>query len=526
MSLTVAQTTALEKLKNEKNYTSITWNNDPSYSSSGDPRLDLFFKGFVRGCSEDNLNNMLTVSWCKYPEDTVKLIIHSRDCRNGKGEKKVSYQGMLWLRKYKPLTYIMNLATFLEHGYFKDLLQLAGVAHDFNLNPLGVTDNYIELEILAEYLREDINKMKEKGEKANISLAAKWAPSEGKHFDIKYGFAEDMANILFSNKDKPKKIYRLLLTKLREQLNIVERLTTDGRWYEIEYSKVPAKAHRLLRKAFLKNAPEHYKEYLNNLKKCTEKINFKGTHPHELAGTYFGKTSRSFYNNIEIDETIEGQWKALVNDIKEKGFLDNTIAVSDVSGSMLEPSCLPMSVSIALGILIAQCCSGTFHNKIISFNKTPKVHNLKGESLKDMVDFTKNIDFGLNTDIDRVFELLLNTAKLTDCKDMVKNIVIISDMQFDQAIGRNKLSAFDRNKKMFEEAGYTLPKVIFWNVNGKIENIPVKSHEAGTILISGFSAELLKDLINNGFETDPIGFLLNVIGKYNVKVDEKEANTV
>jgi hypothetical protein len=527
MSLTVAQTTALNKLKNENNYTETTWNGDPSYSSSGDPRLDLFFKGFVRGCNEDNLNNMLKVSWCKYPEDTVKLIIHSRDCRSGKGEKKVSYKGMLWLRKYKPLTYIMNLATFLEHGYFKDLLQLAGFANDFNLNPLGITENYIELEVLAEYLREDIKKMKEQGENARISLAAKWAPSEGKHFDIKYGFAEDMASLLFSHKDKPKKIYRMLLTKLRKQLNIVESLTTDGRWYEIDYAKVPAKAHRLLRKAFLKNCPEPYKEYLNNLKSGTEKINFKGTHPHELVSTYFGKTSRSFYWTREIDETIEGQWKALVNDVKEKGFLDNTIAVSDVSGSMLEQlDGLPMSVSIALGILIAQCCSGTFHNKIISFNKTPKVHKLKGDTLKDMVEITKNIDFGLNTDIDRVFELLLNTAKLTDCKDMVKNIVIISDMQFDEAIGKHKLSTFNRNKKMFEEAGYTLPKIIFWNVNGSIESIPVKSHDSGSILISGFSAELLKDLINNGFDTDPIGFLLNVIGKYEVQVDEREAKEI
>jgi hypothetical protein len=518
MSLTVAQTSALNKLKNENMYTATTWNGDSAHSSSGDPRLDLFFKGFVRGCNEDNLNNMLKVSWCKYPEDTVKLIIHSRDCRGGKGEKKVSYQGMLWLRKYKPLTYIMNLATFLEHGYFKDLLQLAGMAEDFNLNPLGVTDNYIELEILAEYLREDIEKMKEHGEKARISLASKWAPSEGKHFDIKYGFAEDMANLLFSHKDKPKKIYRMLLTKLRKQLNIVENLTTDGRWNEIDYSKVPAKAHRLLRKAFLKHAPEHYNEYLSNVKLGTKKINFKGTQPHELVSTYIGGCN-------SLDETIEGQWRALVNDVKEKGTLDNTIAVSDVSGSMMSPNGLPMSVSIALGILIAKCCEGTFHNKLISFSESPQVHNLEGETLKDMVTFTSKMDWGMNTNIDNVFKLLLNTAKLTGTKDMVKNIIIISDMQFDQAIS-SKLSAFDRNRKMFEEAGYTLPNVIFWNVNGSINSVPIRAHETGAFLVSGFSAELLKDLIDNGFNTDPIGFLMSVIGKYDVQIDGGEANQI
>jgi hypothetical protein len=79
---------------------------------------------------------------------------------------------------------------------------------------------------------------------------------------------------------------------------------------------------------------------------------------------------------------------------------------------------------------------------------------------------------------------------------------------------------------MFEEAGYILPKVIFWNVNGSIDNIPVKAHESGTILVSGFSAELLKDLIDNGFNTDPIGFLTSVIGKYNVQVDKGEADEI
>ena len=512
MSLTVAQTTALNKLKNINEYTATTWNGDLAHSSSGDPRLDLFFKGFVRGCDEENLNNMLTVSWCKYPEDTVKLIIHSRDCRGGKGEKKVSYQGMLWLRKYKPLTYIMNLAKFLEYGYFKDLLQLAGMAEDFNLNPLGVTENYIELEILAEYLKDDIEKVKED---ARISLAAKWAPSEGKHFDIKYGFAEDIAKLIFPNVINYKKEYRMLLSKLRKHLNIVEILTTDNRWEEIEYSKVPSKAHRLLRKAFLKHAPEHYNEYLFGLKLGTEKINFKGTHPHELVSTYIGG-----YNNL--DETIEGQWRALVNDVREKGSLENTIAVSDVSGSMMNPNGLPMSVSIALGILIAQCCEGIFHNKLISFSESPKVHELKGETLKDMVDFTKNMDWGMNTNIDKVFQLLLNTAKLTSSKDMVKNIIIISDMQFDQAIINTKLSAFDRNRKMFEDSGYSLPKIVFWNVNGSINSVPIRAHESGAFLVSGFSAELLKDLVDNGFNTDPIGFLMSVINKYEVHIDENE----
>lgn len=509
---------ALEKATENLNKTT-TWNGDLAYSTTKDPRLDLFFSGLVRLCDDNKLNNMVQLSWSKYPEDTVKLIIHSRDCRTGKGEKKVSYSAMLWLRKNKPLTYIMNLSKFLEYGCFKDLLHLAGLAQTHNLNPLGADEHYIELELLAEYLKDDFEKYNKYGENARISLASKWAPSEGKHYDIKYGFVDDLISILYPEDTlkNSKKTYRKMLSTLRSHLNIIEKLTTEGKWSEIDYEKVPSKAHRLLRKAFLKHAPIEYGEYLTNLKLGKVKINITGTQPHELVKTYL-------FNNIVTDETIEGQWRTLVDKVKEKGSLSNTIAVSDVSGSMTCNDLLPLSVSIALGILISQCSSGVFNNKIISFSERPNVHSLKGESLKELVSFTKSMDWGMNTNLDSVFNLLLNLAKLNkiDSNDMIKNIVIISDMQFDSAVNKNSLTCFQRAKNDFNKAGYELPRVVFWNVNGQISSIPVQTHDSGSLLVSGFSAELLKDLIENGFNTDPIGFLLSVISKYDVDISKTE----
>lgn len=511
-------TKALEKATMKLNKTT-TWNGDVSYTTTNDPRLDLFFSGLVRMCNDEKLNNMVSLSWSKYPEDTVKLIIHSRDCRSGKGEKNVSYSAMLWLRKNKPLTYIMNLSKFLEYGCFKDLLHLAGLAQTYNLEPLGVDENYIELELLAEYLKDDMDKYNKYGENAHISLASKWAPSEGKHFDEKYGFVEDLIGIIYPEGiiKNSKKEYRKMLSTLRGHLNIVERLTTEGKWSDIDYEKVPSKAHRLLRNAFLKHAPLEYNEYLNNLKLGNVKINITGTHPNELVKTYL-------FNNSGLDETIEGQWKTLVDKVKEKGALSNTIAISDVSGSMTVNECLPLSVSIALGILIAQCSSGIFNNKIITFSERPEVNCLKGTTLMELVEFTKSMDWGMSTNLDSVFKLLLNVAKLNkiDSTDMIKNIVIISDMQFNSAMNSNSLTCFQRAKKLFKDEGYELPRVVFWNVNGKIESIPVQTHESGSLLVSGFSAELLKDLIEKGFDTDPIGFLLSVISKYDVEVSKYE----
>jgi len=505
------------------------WNNDPAYSTTFDPRLDLFFSGFVRGCPEDKLNNMLRVSWARYPEDTVKLIIHSRDVRGGKGEKAVSFTGLLWLRQYKPLTYIMNLATFLEHGCFKDLLHLAAFAHDKHMQELG-EQTYLELELLAEYLRDDLEKL-ENGEKS-ISLAGKWAPSEGKHFDQKYDFAKEMATLMYPNftQKESLKRYRKSCSTLRKHLNIVETLVSQNKWNEINYSHIPAKAHKLLRKAFLKNCPEEYKNYLSELnaslndptKKVDVKINVKGVHPHELVRNYLNLHGS---NNIQKDDTIEAMWKTLVDDTKAKGSLSNTIAISDVSGSMTCMNGIPLQVSIALGILIAQCCEGVFHNKLISFSENPQVHSLKENgSLQELVQYTQQMDWMMSTNLDRVFELLLNTAKLKGVNndDMIKNIVIISDMQWNQATSNCGFTAFQRAQQMFKQAGYEIPRVIFWNVNGKMTAIPITMNETGSLLISGFSAELLKDLIESGFNTDPVGFLLNVIGKYEVHIDQCE----
>ncbi len=496
-----------------------TWNNDIAYKTTNDPRLDLFYSGFVRFSNEEKLNNMLQLSWQTYPEDTIKLIFHSRDCRNGKGERKVSYRGMLWLRKNKPLTYILNLNTFLELGYFKDLLVLAGFVIDENQEYLGTDNQILELELFAEFLKKDIERFEKYGSKAQISLASKWAPSEGKHFDVKYGFVDELVGILFPEciLNHGKKKYRIMLSTLRSHLNIVEQLIAKNMWDNIDYSKVPSKAHKILRNAFLKHAPKEYETYLNNLKLGKIKINITGTAPHELIKTYLEK-------NINTDNTIECMWNTLVNDVKTKGTLNNTIAISDVSGSMFCNNNIPISVSIAMGILISQCTNPPFNNKVITFSEHPEIHHIDEDSLLSSVNNIKNMSWGMNTNIDSVFNLLLNSAILNNIHpdNMIKNIIIISDMQFDCAILKSNKSAFQRAKFLFESKGYTLPNIVFWNVNGLTGSVPVQTHDSGSILISGFSASLLKDLIEHGFNVSPIDFLLHVIGKYDVFIDENE----
>ena len=88
------------------------------------------------------------------PELTLKAVAHARDCRGGKGERAVVMNALVWLRRRHPSTYLLNMMTFLQLGYFKDIMQLATLIDAAALPKLG-DDDLIELEVLAEFLRYD-----------------------------------------------------------------------------------------------------------------------------------------------------------------------------------------------------------------------------------------------------------------------------------------------------------------------------------------------------------------------------------
>ena len=139
MNDTVLQA-AYEKFLNAKKTTDCyTANRDPAYKSSGDLRIDLFYNGTVRGCSRTALNDLIANSWNINPEDTIKILMNGRDIRGGKGERAVSYTGLLWLRTNKPMTYLLNLATFINLGCYKDLLYITKLAIITHLPILGET---------------------------------------------------------------------------------------------------------------------------------------------------------------------------------------------------------------------------------------------------------------------------------------------------------------------------------------------------------------------------------------------------
>jgi len=194
-------------------------------------------------------------------------------------------------------------------------------------------------------------------------------------------------------------------------------------------------------------------------------------------------------------------WKALPDKIKGD---NSSIVVRDGSGSMTcqisnntKTTCL--DVSTALSIYFAERQSRPMKDKFITFSSKPQLIDMTHcETLKDKLNLCYRYDDYTNTNIEKTFDLLLNTLVENNAKreDVPKNIVIISDMEFDMAVRGWNVPLFEKIKNEWKEAGYELPKMIFWNVNAHRSLFPMVDNERGLITLSGFSTNNLDMILS------------------------------
>src|ERR1044072_3645075 len=122
----------------------------------------------------------------------------------------------------------------------------------------------------------------------------------------------------------------------------------------------------------------------------------------------------------------------MVDDLLKKGKMRNCIAVCDVSGSM---EGTPMEVSVALGMLVSELSEEPWKGKVVTFSANPQLHLIKGDDLLSKAKFVRTMDWGGNTDFQKVFDLILEVAVNGNLKEdqMIKRVFVFSDMEFDQA---------------------------------------------------------------------------------------------
>jgi uncharacterized protein with von Willebrand factor type A (vWA) domain len=206
----------------------------------------------------------------------------------------------------------------------------------------------------------------------------------------------------------------------------------------------------------------------------------------------------------------------------------------DVSGSMYCPaggsgevSC--MDVAISLGIYLAERQEGHFKNWAMTFETAPKWANINQKTIKEKVDYVRELPWGGSTDIQAAFDLLLNSAVENNVpqSDMPEYIIIISDMEFNIATSsedyfgsrkKKKVTNYQAINEKFEKAGYVRPNIIFWNVKARSKNIQVTADENGTAMITGFSPAIMQSVLK-AEEITPESVMLKAISSPRYDID-------
>lgn len=472
-----------------------TENGALGHKTTGKYLLDLNFSvSSLRNMKEVDVASKFIAAFEEDPVLAMRWLFFARDVRGGMGERRLFRVCMkaLAIRNSALAESLVPLVPI--YGRWDDLWDLMSMTDGVRNAVVRVVRYQLAQDILAANRNE------------SISLLAKWMPSVNTSSDKTRGTARILAKSL----DLTERQYRKILSKLRSKLNVTETMMSAKQWEDIDYEAVPSQANLLYKDAFLRHDAKRRNEYLESLKKGEKKINAATLFPHDVVHKYGWGPA--------LDKTVEQLWNNLPDYVQGNG---STMVVADGSGSMCcnigDTRVTAWEVAHSLAIYFAQHSKGPYRNRYITFSSFPKFVSLDGRTLLDNIRIARNHSEMTNTNIEAVFDLILDTAIRTNCKqeDIPQNILILSDMEFDTATrgGRGFASPsktlFYTIRNKWENAGYKIPRLVFWNICSRTGAIPMKENNLGVALVSGFSPSVCKMVLTN--ELDPYKALLETI---------------
>lgn len=467
--------TLLKELKKATNYT-YTENGGLTHKSTLNKCYDLFaFGGASRGKGEEDILDMFYDALREDKLLAMKLLFYIRDVRGGLGERRTFRIILKSLANSHPYLIEKNIDLIPFYGRYDDLLVLFDTKCE---------DKMINL--IAKTLIDDCRTNQP-------TLLAKWLPSENASSSDSRRLARKLAKKLsLTNRE-----YRKTLSSIRNKIKIVENLLSEKKYNEIEFDKLPSKAGLKYRDAFLRHEElcTRYVEFIDNK---NSKINAKTLYPYDIIRNVW---------NCETHErkVLDKYWKNLPDYFDGKPC--SILPVIDNSGSMtwnLNGGVIPIDVAVSLGIYCAERNLGDFHNHYISFSRTPKLVEIKGNNIVEKtLSAVKNVLYE-NTNIEAVFDLILKTLKKSDLSEecLPKHIVIISDMEFDEGTRCNdSVALMERIRKEWAKEGYTMPNLVYWNVCSRRNNISDLGADNITY-VSGCTPMIFKSIMSgkNGMD--------------------------
>ena len=483
----------LKNMKTAANYTR-TENGALTHKSTLNKVLDMFaMGGSMRARSDDDVINMFKQAYNENKTLALKCLFYLRDVRGGAGERRFFRVCIRWLATEFPKEMEHLISAVQEYGRWDDLFELFDTPCE---------------ESMMGYIKWAINKNKD-------HLLYKWMPSintsskntqeRGRKFAREFGMTE--------------REYRKMLSEGRKACNLVETLMSQNHWDQIAFDHLPSKAGLMYKNAFMRReeTKERYAAFMADKK---TKVNAGVLTPVDIA--------HQIFNSWNPSKVERNAWQKYWDGLKDyyHGREEPGIAVVDVSGSM---SGTPMEAAVAMGAYIAERGKGPFHNHFITFSANPQLVEFEGVDIYDKFKRAERADWGQNTNIEAVFDMLLETGVRNHVPDaeMPKTIYILSDMEFDRCLidkstnyqsrswyfsnhytlNRGQIDTLiEKKAKQWRAAGYTAPRIIFWNLRAAQLNIPAIG--PGFSYCSGFSMSALEGILSG---KDGVAMMLEVL---------------
>jgi len=476
--------TFMNGLKNFGNMT-YTENGAAALKSTGSAVYDMFAVGAsYRNRSDEDIILLFKNALEENESLALKCLFYIRDIRGGQGERRFFRVAYKWLANTYPAIAERNLNQFSEYGRWDDLVYIC----------LNTPLEDKAMKIIRDQINLDL-------ESKTPSLLSKWLPSENASSED----TKRAAHIVRKHLGLTSKQYRKVLSELRKRINVLERLMSSNQWDKIEFDQIPSKAGLVYKNAFARR-DIIAKKYEAFAKDKSTKVNAGALYPYEIvakAVNYFG----GYYGYGRGDDTdramIEKYWESQKDYLKGSNL--SMLCVCDTSGSMRGYNAsAPINVAIGLSMYAAERANGPFHNHYISFSSRPQLIDIKGVDFVDKVQRIYDTNLCSDTNIEKVFDLLLSIAQQPGVKkeDIPGTIVIISDMQINAATGystewteNNSQLEMEKIKSKWTVAGFKVPKLIYWNVSARGEaNIIDRGPDVS--FVSGCSPVLFEQILS------------------------------
>ena len=427
-----------------------TSNNAISNKSSLSACLDLF----SMGVSASDKHSLIKAALLEDLPLAIKTVMYLRDPRGtGQGNRDIArafhsvVQSLLVDQAFKR-AYLELLTHLPEMSSWKDLYELYDTAN----SDVKATI----LQIVTKALQ------------AEDRLANKWFPRQSQiHHDIADLWGQPVG---------------FIRKYVAHHSRTVEQLMCHKLWDRIDYSSIPSRANLIYSKAFLRNDSERRQQFLSDAIAGKVKANSSVLYPHEVLKQVW-----------EDADTAEALWKNLPSYSSNI----NILPVIDVSASMdttaySKYSC--MDIAMGLGMYFAEHNTGTYRDLYCTFASKPTFNYLTGSSLYQRAYNLRRANWSGSTNLQAVFDNLLQHSLKYPLSDLPKAVIIISDMEFDEA--SSSQTNFESIDAKYKAAGLERPTLIFWRVDVKEEQQPVTFDESGTILINGYSPSIMKLILS------------------------------